>query len=320
MTDIGYKLICEEHGPNELVDYATLAEQSAFEFAMISDHFHPWTSIQGESPFAWNVIGAIAQATTDLRLGTAITCPIIRYHPAIIAQAAATAGVQLPGRFFLGVGTGEQLSEHILGDRWPEHEIRLEMLREAVDIIRTLWEGTTTSYHGDYYTVENARIYTLPDDLPPIHVAADGPKTAQAAGDIGDGLVAVRPDDTLVDSFETDENETADAPRYAELDICYAEDEQEAIETAHEIWPQAALPGKLMWELATPAHFEQATEAVTADEIAERVVCGPDPEAHISAIQEYVDAGFDHVTIHQIGPNQAEFVEFYENEVIPAIE
>ncbi|MXV62693.1 TIGR03557 family F420-dependent LLM class oxidoreductase [Natronorubrum sp. JWXQ-INN-674] len=318
MTEIGYKLICEEHGPNDLVEYATLADRSAFEYALISDHYHPWTSTQGESPFVWNVIGAIAQATDDLRLGTAITCPIIRYHPAIIAQAAATAGVQLPDRFFLGVGTGEQLSEHILGDRWPEHEVRLEMLREAVEVIRALWSGETVSYRGDYYTVENARVYTLPDELPPIRVAADGPNAARAAGEIGDGIVAVAPDEELLSEFEDGGGE--DDPRYAEIDVCYAADKQEAVETAHEIWPQAALPGELMWELPTPAHFEQAVEAVSEEDIAELVVCGSDPEAHIEAIEQYIDAGFDHVTIHQIGSNQDEFVEFYESEVLPAID
>ncbi|ELY93830.1 G6PDH family F420-dependent oxidoreductase [Natrialba hulunbeirensis JCM 10989] len=318
MTQLGYKLICEEHGPTDLTQYATLADQSAFEFAMISDHFHPWTSTQGESPFVWNVIGAIAQATDDLRLGTSITCPIIRYHPGLIAQAAATAGVQLPGQFFLGVGTGENLSEHVFGDRWPPHAIRLEMLREAVDLIRTLWEGETTSYRGEYYTVENARLYTLPDELPPIPIAADGPKTARAAGEIGDGLVAVAPDEELVEAFE--DGGGKNKPRYAEIDVCYAEDEQEAIETAHEIWPQAALPGELLWELATPAHFQQATEAVSEEDIADLVVCGPDPDAHIETIQEYVDAGFDHIAIHQIGSNQAEFIEFYEEAVIPEID
>ncbi len=318
MTELGYKLICEEHGPNDLVEYATLADQSAFDYAMISDHFHPWTSTQGESPLVWNVIGAISQATDDLRLGTAITCPIIRYHPGIIAQAAATAGVQLPGQFFLGVGTGEQLSEHVFGDRWPEHEVRLEMLREAVDIIRTLWEGETTSYRGDHYTLENARIYTLPEELPPIPIAADGPNAARTAGEIGDGLVAVAPDEELVEAFEAGGGE--DKPTYAEIDICYAEDEQEAIETAHEIWPQAALPGELLWTLSTPAHFEQATQAVTKEDISELVVCGSDPDEHIETIREYVDAGFDHIAIHQIGPDQAEFVEFYEEEVLPAID
>ncbi|ELY98236.1 G6PDH family F420-dependent oxidoreductase [Natrialba chahannaoensis JCM 10990] len=318
MTQLGYKLICEEHGPTDLTQYATLADQSAFEFAMISDHFHPWTSTQGESPFVWNVIGAIAQATDNLRLGTSITCPIIRYHPGLIAQAAATTGVQLPGQFFLGLGTGENLSEHVFGDRWPPHAIRLEMLREAVDLIRTLWEGETTSYRGEYYTVENARLYTLPDKLPPIPIAADGPKTARAAGEIGDGLVAVAPDEELVEAFEAGGGE--DQPRYAEVDVCYAEDEQEAIETAHKIWPQAALPGELLWELATPAHFQQATEDVSEDDIAELVVCGPAPDAHIETIQEYVDAGFDHITIHQIGSNQTEFIEFYEEEVIPEID
>ncbi|MFP8954172.1 TIGR03557 family F420-dependent LLM class oxidoreductase [Natrialbaceae archaeon A-arb3/5] len=318
MTEIGHKLVTELHGPDDLVSYAQLVDESAFDFAMVSDHYHPWTSRQGESPMVWNVIGAISQATEDLRLGTAVTCPTTRIHPAIVAQAAATAGTQLDGRFFFGVGTGENLSEHILGHRWPEHDVRLGMLKEAIDIIRTLWEGETTSYDGDYYTVENAKIYTLPEELPPIPVAADGPKTARAAGEFGDGLIAVRPDADLVEAFESAGGDGK--PTYGEVAVCYDEDEQAAIERAHELWPQEGLPGELLWELPTPAHFEQATEAVSQDDIAELVTCGADPDEHVETIQEYVDAGFDRVTIHQIGSNQAEFVEFYENEVLPAVQ
>ncbi|WP_049927164.1 TIGR03557 family F420-dependent LLM class oxidoreductase [Halopiger goleimassiliensis] len=318
MTDIGHKLICELHGPNDLVEYARLADESAFDFAMISDHYHPWLSSQGESPMVWNVIGAIAEATDDLPLGTGVTCPTTRIHPAIVAQAAATAGVQLPDRFFLGVGTGENLNEHVTGQRWPEHAVRLEMLEEALEIVRTLWEGETTSYRGEYFTVENARLYTIPDDPPPIRIAADGPKAARMAGEHGDGLIAVEPDADLVETFESAGGEGD--PTYGEVAVCYHEDERTAIEHAHERWRHEGIPGELLWELPTPAHFEQASQSVSEDDIAELITCGPDPDEHVETIREYVDAGFDHVVVHQIGSNQAEFVEFYENEVLPAIE
>ncbi|MFC6717352.1 TIGR03557 family F420-dependent LLM class oxidoreductase [Natrialbaceae archaeon GCM10025810] len=315
-ADVGYKLICEEHGPNDLVEYAALADESAFDFAMISDHFHPWTSAQGESPLVWNVIGAIARATDDLPLGTAITCPTTRVHPAIVAQAAATSATMLPGRFFLGVGTGEKLNEHVVGARWPEHEVRLAKLEEAIEVIWTLWEGGAKSHHGEHFTVENARLYTLPDEPPEIPVAADGPKAARLAGEKGDGLVAVRPSEDLIDAFESAGGEGK--PRYGELTVCYAEDE--AVELAHEIWPIEGLPGELMWVLPTPAHFEQAVQSVTKEDIAESMVCGSDPDEHVAEIRSYVDAGFDHVAVHQVGPNQEGFVEFYEEAVLPVLE
>lgn len=318
MTDIGHKLISELHGPTDLVEYARLAEGSNFDYAMLSDHYHPWLPQQGESPMVWNVIGAIAEATDDLRLGTGVTCPTTRIHPAIVAQAAATAGVQLPGRFFLGVGTGENLSEHVLGDRWPEHAVRLAMLEEALEVIRTLWEGETTSYHGEYYTVENARLFTLPEERPSIPVAADGPKTAHRAGEIGDGLIAVEPDADLVEIFRDAGGEGK--PVYGEVAVCYDEDEQEAVERAHDLWTQEGLPGELLWDLPTPAHFAQATEAVSEDDVAALITCGPDPDEHVETVQQFVDAGFDHVTVHQIGSNQADFLEFYEDEVLPAID
>lgn len=315
MTQIGYKLISEEFGPDDLVRYAVRAEESSFDFANISDHYHPWISAQGESPMVWPVLGAIAEATDDLRIGTGVTCPTIRIHPAIVAQATATVASMLEGRFYFGVGTGENLSEHIHGDRWPAHDVRLELLEEAVEIIRNLWTGENVTHRGRHYTVENARLFTLPDQLPEIWVAADGPRTARKAGEIGDGLITVTPDAGLIDAYET----TADdgGVRYGETTVCWAETEDEAIETAAEIWPQGALPGDLNWELATPALFEQAVEGVTKDEIAQKITCGPDPEAHIEAIEEFVDAGYDHVTVHQVGPNQEGFFEFYEAEVLP---
>ena len=306
--EIGYSLSSEEHPPRELARHARQAEHAGFEFALISDHFHPWTDRQGQSPFVWSVIGAIAVTTERLRLGTAVTCPTIRTHPAIVAQAAATAGSLMPGRFFLGVGTGENLNEHILGDRWPSPDERRAMLTEAVEIIRGLWEGHLFSYDGAYYTVDRARIYTLPEEAVPIVVAASGPKAATLAGEIGDGLISTAPEQELVDTFLESGGR---GPRYGQLTVCWAASEAEARRTALEWWPNAGLKGPLSQELALPNHFEEAAAMVTEDGIAEEVLCGPDLDAHLQKIQAFADAGFDHVYVHQIGPDQTGFVDAY---------
>ncbi|HVL81408.1 MAG TPA: TIGR03557 family F420-dependent LLM class oxidoreductase [Actinomycetota bacterium] len=314
MTAIGYALSSEEHAPNDLVRYAAAAEEAGFGYALISDHFHPWVDKQGHSPFVWSVIGGIAQATDRLRLGTGVTCPMIRIHPAICAQAAATAAAMMPGRFFFGVGTGENLNEHILGDRWPPIDVRLEMLEEAVEVIRLLWQGGTQSHRGRYYTVENARIYTLPDELPPIVVAASGSKAAELAGRVGDGLVCTSPDAETVEAFQ---KAGGSGPRYAQVTVCWAADERDAVRTAHEWWPNAATKGQLSQELARPAHFEQVAQMISPEDVAEEVACGPDPKRHLEMIQEYVDAGFDHVYVHQVGPDQEGFLRFYQQEILP---
>ncbi len=317
MVEVGYALSSEEHRPNDLIRHARLAEEAGFTFALISDHYHPWVDAQGHSPFVWSVIGGIAQVTERLRLGTGVTCPTIRIHPAIIAQAAATAAAMMPGRFFLGVGTGENLNEHILGDRWPAHDVRAEMLDEAVAVIRLLWQGGTQSHRGSYYTVENARLYTQPEEPTPIVVAAGGPKAATLAGRIGDGLCATTAERSLVEGFERAGG--TGKPRYGQMTVCWAEDEASARRTAHELWAFAALPGELSQELPTPAHFEQAVQIVTEEQVAESIVCGSDPERHIAKLREYVDAGFDHVYVHQVGPDQEGFLRFYEREVLPRI-
>lgn len=314
--EIGYSLASEEHPPNTLVQYARRAEEIGFGFALISDHYHPWIDRQGHSPFVWSVIGGIAQATQRLRLGTGVTCPTMRIHPAIIAHAAATAAAMMPGRFFLGVGTGENLNEHILGDRWPPHDVRLAMLEEAVSLMRLLWQGGMQSAHGRYYTVENARIYTLPDEPPPIMVAAGGPRAAEAAGRFGDGLVSTAPVAELVEQFYQGGGSDT-KPRYGHLTVCWAADEATARQTAYERWPNAAIKGELGFELPSPAHFEQASGMVTEDDVARSVICGPDSERHIGAIQQFVDAGYDHVYIHQVGPDQEGFFQFYTREVLP---
>ena len=317
MTEFGYALSSEEFTPNELVDNARRAEAAGFTFALISDHFHPWIDRQGHSPFVWSVIGGIAHATGALRLGTGVTCPTMRIHPAIVAHAAATAAAMMPGRFFLGVGTGENLNEHILGDHWPPSDVRREMLEEAVEVIRLLWEGGSQSYYGGYYTVENARLYTLPEEPPPIVVAASGPRAAEMAGRIGDGFVGTSADAELLDTF--DRAGGKGKPRYGQVSVCYAADEAAARRTAFEYWPIAGLKGELSQELPMPAHFEQAAELVTEDQVAEAIVCGPDPERHLAKIREYADAGYDHVYVHQVGPDQEGFFEFYRREILPQL-
>ena len=315
MAQIGYAISSEEHLPNDIVRHAQLAEEAGFPYALISDHYHPWIDKQGHSPFVWSVIGGIAQATSTLRLGTGVTCPIVRIHPAIIAQAAATSAAMMPGRFFLGVGSGEALNEHILGDRWPETEVRLEMLEEAVEVIRLLWQGGVQSHHGKHYTVENARIYTLPEEPTEIMVAASGPNAGELAGRIGDGLISTSPDKKVVQTFEGAGG--AGKPRYAQATVCWAADEASARKTALELWPNSAIPGELGQELPQPAHFEQAAKLVTEDKVAESVVCGPDPEKHAQNLQTFIDAGFDHVYVHQVGPDQEGFIRFYQREILP---
>jgi G6PDH family F420-dependent oxidoreductase len=318
MVELGYALSSEEHDPNRLVGYAADAEDAGFSFAVVSDHYHPWTTTQGESPFVWSVLGGIARETDSLEVGTGVTCPIRRTHPAIVAQAAATAGVMLPDRFFLGVGTGERLNEHVVGGDWPPHHVRLDMLEEAVGVIRELWQGGMHSHRGDHFTVEDARVFTLPpdDQLPPIHVAAGGKQTAEAAASFGDGLVSTSPDADLVETFA--DAGGGDAPRYGQVTVCWAESEAEARRTAREWWPNGALPGELGQLLPTPTHFEQAAELVTEDDVAEAMVLGPDAQDHVDRVEAFADAGFDHVYVHQVGPDQEGFLRFYESEVLPS--
>lgn len=317
MLKVGYKLSSEEQSPNNLVRHAQMAEAAGFQFALISDHFHPWTDRQGQSPFVWSVVGALAHATRRLELGTAVTCPTFRIHPAIIAQAAATSAAMMPGRFFLGVGTGENLNEHIVGLGWPETEVRQAMLEEAIGVLRLLWEGGNKSHRGLYFTVENARIYTLPDEPPPIMVAVGGPRSAEMAGRLGDGMIGTAADKDGIKRFR--DAGGARKPRYGELTVCWARDEAAARRTAHEWWPTAAIEGALHWELSLPAHFEATAKMVTEDAVAEEVVCGPDPARHVDAIRSYAEAGYDHVCVHQVGPDQKAFLDFYAREVLPRL-
>jgi G6PDH family F420-dependent oxidoreductase len=311
----GIFLSSEEFPPRTLVEQAVMAEDAGFERVWISDHYHPWIDRQGHSPFVWSVIGAIAQAT-DLGVDTGVTCPTIRTHPAIIAQAAATSGCLLEGRFRLGVGSGENLNEHILGDRWPEAHVRLEMLEEAVEVMRLLWQGGQQSHRGRHYTVENARVYDLPDEPVPILMSGFGPKSAELAGRIGDGFAHTSPARDLVQTFK---EAGGDGPCAAGMKVCWGTDADEAVRTIHEIWPNTGLPGELAaQELPTPAHFDQACELVTEDAVSD-TPHGPDPQAYIDSLREYADAGFDEVYFHQVGGDLAGFLKFFRDEVEPAL-
>ncbi|HYD49040.1 MAG TPA: TIGR03557 family F420-dependent LLM class oxidoreductase [Terriglobales bacterium] len=317
MLKLGYTLASEEHRPNDLVRFARQAEDCGFDFGFISDHFHPWIDNQGQSPFVWSVLGALAHSTAKLNLITGVTCPTFRIHPVIIAQAAATVAAMMPGRFALGLGSGENLNEHITGARWPSSEERMERLEEAIAIIRMMWQGGVQSHRGKYYQVDTARIYTLPDQLPPLMIAASGKRAAGLAGRTGDGLVSTSPDADLIKEFQSEGGKRK--PCYGQLTMCWAEDEHSARRTALQQWPNSALPGVIFTELPLPAHFEQLTKLLDESEVAESVICGPALEPYLDKLRKYAEAGFDHVTLHQVGPNQEGFFQWCSKELFPRL-
>jgi G6PDH family F420-dependent oxidoreductase len=316
MASIGYFLSCEQFGPADLVEQARRAEQAGFERLWISDHFHPWNDAQGQSPFVWGVIGALSQVTS-LPITTGVTCPTVRIHPAIIAQAAATAAVQLDGRFVLGVGSGEALNEHILGDPWPSVGVRQDRMEEAVDVVRLLHKGETVSHHGVYYEVQDARIYTLPAQPVPIYVSAFGPQAAELAGRIGDGMCTTMPDADLIKKFR--ESGGGSKPVQAGTKVNWGRDADAALTEAHRLWANEGLPGQLAQTLPRPQDFEDAMSLVPKEMIAESVTCGPDVDAHVAQLREYVEAGADEVYVQQIGPDFDGFFTAYEQDVLPAL-
>jgi G6PDH family F420-dependent oxidoreductase len=311
---IGYFLACEEFAPAELLEQARMAQRAGFDALWISDHYHPWIDAQGQSPFVWSMIGALSQVC-DLPVTTAVTCPTVRTHPAIIAQAAATSAVLHGGRFVLGVGSGEALNEHIYGDPWPRAEVRLAMLEEAIHLMRELWEGGFVDHDGEYYTVENARIYTLPDEPVPIYVSGFGAKSVQLAGRVGDGYISTRPDADAVAKFR--EGAGADKPAQGGFKSCYAETEDEGVRIAHEKWPSSGVPGELNQVLPSPRHFEQAAKLVTPEMTREHFVCGPDPDGHLEKIEAYQKAGFTEVYVANTGPHHEGFFDLYRTKVLP---
>lgn len=308
----GYMLACEQYRPAELLDQARRARDAGFEALSISDHFHPWNEEQGNSAFVWSVIGALSAAVPELPVSTMVTCPTIRIHPVVLAQAAATSALMLDGRFVFGVGTGENLNEHVTGERWPAAGERMDRLREAVSLIRRLWEGGNVDFEGRYYRAVNARIYTLPDAPPPVYVSGFGPLATRLAAEIGDGFVTMTPE--LVEVYR---NAGGRGPVQTAFKACYGPSEREAAEVAHRTWAMELLPGQLNQELPTPRTFEAASKLVDHDAVATEMPCGPDPARHCAAFSERAAAGFDEIYVQHVGPDMDGFFKLYAEEVLP---
>ncbi len=309
---IGYKLFAEGYDPKEIVRQAVEAERAGFDFVEVSDHFHPWLHSHGHSGFVWSMLATIAAKTETLELATGVTCPTVRYHPAIIAQAAATTALLSDDRFTLGVGAGEQLNEHVVGRGWPSVTVRHEMFREALEIIRLLWSGGYHSYDGKHIRLEDARVFDLPDSLPPIAVAIGGPRGADIAAELGDGIFATDPDADLVNAYE---KAGGSGVKYVEVPLAWAPDEQTAAESAHKLFRFGLLGWKVLSELPNPVNFEEATEFVRVEDVSEAFACGPDAERHLEVAKEFAGAGFDHLALVNAGPDPDGFFEFFAGEL-----
>ncbi len=309
---VGYKLFAEGYGPRDIVEQAVRAEQAGFDFVEVSDHFHPWLHSQGHSGFAWSMLAAIAERTERLRLVTGVTCPIIRVHPAIVAQAAATTALLSEGRFTLGVGTGERLNEHVVGRGWPNVTTRLEMLREAVVIIRMLWSGGYHSYEGKHLTLEDARVFDLPDEPPLIAVAASGEQSARLAAEFGDGLFGTEPDPEITGTYR---DRGGEGPRYGEVPLAWASNDDAALESAREMFRFGLTGWKVQSELPNPVNFEAATAVIGPDDMKSSFGYGPDPDRHLEMIGQFVDAGYDHPVLTNAGPDPEGFFRFFEQEL-----
>src|SRR5579875_135025 len=309
---IGYKLATEAFGPRELIRQAVLAEQAGFDFVEMSDHYHPWLEAQGHSAFTWNLLSAIAMKTERVGLVTGVTCPSVRYHPAIIAQAAATLAIITDGRFTLGVGAGERLNEHVVGLGFPGQRERHERFREALEIIRLLWQGGYRSYDGKHLRLEDARVFDLPGELPVIAVAASGPESLQIAADLGDGLFATEPDGDLVRGWH---RSGGDGPAYGEVPLAWAPDEDAAVRAVLEKNSFALTGWKVMAELPNPVNFEAAVANVTADQARKQFACGPDVQRHLDVAGQFAEAGFDHLVAMNAGPDPDGFIDFFAREL-----
>ena len=312
----GFALSSEENSPLALVRQAQKAEEIGLDFVSISDHFHPWLPAQGNSPFVWAGIGGIAITTERIVVGRGVTCPILRMHPVIVAQAAATAAAMLEGRFYLGLGTGEALNELVTGERWPSARERLERLKEAVEVMTELFSGDSVSHDGEYYTVANARLYTRPAVPPPILIASASTGSAELAATLG-GLIATGPDDTVFEAFESAGGKNK--PRLGQVTICWDESEKKAREIARRYWATTVLNWATRSSVAIPEVFEDITKSATKEDIARNILCGPDLAPVVTKVRDYLKAGFDHVYVHQVGTKQEEFLDVYAEELLPQL-
>lgn len=317
MVAVGYTLMCEQTAPGPLVDHAIRAEEVGFDFLVISDHYYPWLASQGHSPYAWAVLGAVAHATSRVGLMSFVTCPIRRYHPAVVAQKAATIGLLSDGRFTLGLGAGENLNEHVVGG-WPHVMQRHEMFEEAVQIIRPLLDGETLTYSGNHFDVPEAYLWDRPEIPVPIALAASGPSSCRLAAEYGDALVATDPDPEILGRFARAGG--ADKPRYGQVNLCYGPDERECQRIAHDQFRWSALGWKVNAELPGTDGFAAATASVRPADVAETIPCGPDLDRHVAAFRRYVDAGFTHVAVVQVGgESQPMFLDWAREELLPRL-
>jgi G6PDH family F420-dependent oxidoreductase len=321
MTQFGYTMMCEQSRPDQLVRDVRQAEEAGFDFSVISDHYQPWLESQGHSGYAWSILGAAAQATERIPLMTYVTCPILRYHPAVVAQKAATVQILSGNRFRLGLGAGENLNEHVVGKRWPSVGVRHRMLVEAVDIIGALFgedSGDRVSYRGEYFDLESARLWDLPDERVPIGVAVSGRDSCHLAGSKADVMVAVEPKSELVEMFE--EAGGAGKPKVGQIAISYDPDRDAATKRAHDQFRWFGLGWKVNADLPNPDSFEAATQFVTPEQVGQGLSCGPDVDAHVEAIKPYIDAGFTEIALVQVGAEQQEqFIGWAERELLPAL-
>jgi G6PDH family F420-dependent oxidoreductase len=316
MVSVGYTLMCEQTGPKELVEHAVRAERAGFDLAVISDHYNPWLESQGHAPYAWSVLGAVAHATTTMDLMSFVTCPTRRYHPAVVAQKAATMGLLSDGRFTLGLGSGENLNEHVVGG-WPHVRQRHEMFDEALQIIRGLLDGDRLSFVGEHFDVPEARLWDLPPQRVPLAVAISGTSSAELAARYADAAVSVEPDEHVLGLY-ADAGGTG--PRYGQAAVCWGPDADECRKIVHEQWRWSGLGWKVNAELPGPESFASATRSVRPEDVAETVPCGPDVDHHVAAFKKFVDAGFTHVALVQVGErSQPAFLDWAQQELLPRL-
>jgi G6PDH family F420-dependent oxidoreductase len=318
LTKFGYTMMCEQSAPKELISDVQAAESAGFDFAVISDHYFPWLDAMGHSPYAWSVLGAAAYVTERIELMTYVTCPIKRYHPAVVAQKAATVGILSDGRFTLGLGAGENLNEHVTGGGWPPVNTRHEMLREALDIIKELFSGEYVNYRGEFFQVDSAKLWDLPDEPPAIGVAASGGQSCRLAAEYADVLIAVEPEADLIQQFEAAGG--AGKPKVGQIPVCFDRDKQTAIDRAHALFRWFGGGWKVNSELPGTGAFDAASRSVSKAEVADAIPCGTEVDEFVQAIRAFPSAGFSHVALVQIGGDtQSDFIQWAETELLPAL-
>jgi G6PDH family F420-dependent oxidoreductase len=318
MSSYGYTLMTEQTGPRELVRDAARAEQAGFDFEVMSDHFSPWLDSQGHAPNAWATLGAVAQATERVELMTYVTCPIMRYHPAVVAQQAATVGLLSDGRFLLGLGAGENLNEHVVGRGWPPANVRHAMFEEAVHIIRELFTGEYVNFAGDHFRVDSAKLWDVADPPPKLGIAISGEQSAKLAGELADAMIAVEPEAGLVDKFDAAGGRGK--RRIGQVPICWDPSRDKAIERAHDQFRWFGGGWKVNAELPGTSAFASASQFVRPDDVAESIPCGPDVAAHVDAVRAFEKAGFTDIAVVQVGgESQPQFLDWAERELLPAL-